>query len=120
VPTPGGEYFLLEPFLNLEFYGLLLYLPAFVAITNWSIRAVNRFERGKGNALSFLLGGMYLILIFRTLWYGIGAIIKGLTIAFLAGAALIGATRMIGGRRSMNSRTMTGVADPIGVEGSVV
>jgi len=81
VPLSGGEYFLIEPLLNFGAIGVILYLTGFVAMTNWSVSVISRYEGTFKSIGQFVLAGTFLALQFRTLWYGLGAVIKALILA---------------------------------------
>jgi hypothetical protein len=78
VPLNGGEYFISEPFMNFRAIGVLAYVLIFVWIVNASRRGIR-----SSSTIRFLCGAIFMALIFRTLWYGLGAIVKGEIVALL-------------------------------------
>lgn len=79
----GGEYFLIEPYLNFGIVGIVVYLLLFVLAVNWSMRGVRFYWDGERGIMRFMLSGIFLVLIFRTMWYGLYALIKGFIMAAL-------------------------------------
>ena len=85
VPLTGGEYFLWEPFLNFGSFGIILYLLIFTGVTNLAISSIRSYWAGRRTVVPYLCSAIFLLLLFVTLWYGPGAMIKGLIIAILVG-----------------------------------
>jgi hypothetical protein len=81
----GGAYFMMEPVMNFGVIGAVIYLILFIAIANWSIKKVRFFLSGNGSMFSFLIAGTFMTLIFKTMWYGLGSVIKGIFIAVMVG-----------------------------------
>lgn len=79
----GGDYFLSEPLMNFGVIGIVIYLIVFASMTNWSIRHMRKYFDGKSGSIQFLVAGIFVASIFRTIWYGLGAVIKGLIVAWL-------------------------------------
>jgi len=83
VKLQGGEYFLIEPFINFSVFGVCLYLILFVMTVNYCIRSIRNSSLRIGDGVSLILSATFFFLIFRTMWYGLGSIIKGEIIALL-------------------------------------
>lgn len=81
----GGEYFLNEPMINFGITGMFFYVFLFAYFFNKSIIAIKNYCVGNGNAVAFMMSAMFIILIFRTMWYGLGSLIKGEIIAVMIG-----------------------------------
>jgi len=82
-PLIGGEYFLNEPMLNFGIAGIAFYIVVFVWVARRAQLAVAR-----GTLRGFVYGGTFMALIMRTLWYGIGALVKSEIVALLVVGAL--------------------------------
>ena len=67
--------------MNAGALGVLLYTVVIVVLTNASARGVRSFVSGQGSYLWFTVGGTFIALFFRTLWYGPSPAINGIIIA---------------------------------------
>jgi hypothetical protein len=89
----GGEYFLLEPTLNFGVVGAAVFTVLLVVVLNAAIRALRASADHRRHLLGFALGGVFLSLLFRTMWYGPSAAIKGSVMAWLV-ATCVDAARV--------------------------
>lgn len=89
IPLTGGEYFLNEPIINFGIVGVVIYAIFLVAVANWASRSLERAAISERiNIIHFLIAGTFVTLMFRTLWYGLGALVKGVIIASIIGVFL--------------------------------
>jgi hypothetical protein len=77
----GGEYCLIEPYVNFGLPGVVAYLVLVVALFNWAVGGIARFARNGGSIVNFIVVGTFTTMMFRMLWYGIGGSIKAMIIA---------------------------------------
>ena len=85
----AGQFYLGEPFANFGYVGVLVFVLLLGAATSAAVAAVHRFQTGSVvNLLVALVASDYLVLVFRTLWYGLDALISGTIMAVLVGVAV--------------------------------
>lgn len=89
VPLTGGEFYLVEPLLNFGIFGVIVFLILFSFAINAATKTVKEFILKKNNLLSFMIAGMFLTLLFRSMWYGINPLTKGICIAYLLAISVI-------------------------------
>lgn len=83
IPLTGGEYFLNEPLINFGIIGIAFYTVIFTWLLSRSLRTILRSAWQAVDPSAFFYSGVFLVLLFRTLWYGSYSLIKGAIIAFL-------------------------------------
>jgi hypothetical protein len=84
----GGEYWLMEPVMNFGGLGIALFAGVISWLATCAIRAMRRAFYKDGAIHSYLQGGIFITLMFRTLWYGPSAEINGAIEAVMAGGGL--------------------------------
>jgi hypothetical protein len=89
VPLIGGNPYLLEPFVSFGLLGILCCLAVFILMTNWSVNTFRKYLAGKVGTVRFLIAANFLVIIFRTLWYGLDALLTGFVIALLVSLTLV-------------------------------
>lgn len=98
VPLSGGEYYLIEPILNFGILGIVFYLIIFVAIVNWTVITVVKYADEAANLVRFIIASTFLVMLFRTLWYGFGAVFKALIISIMIGFMIALIVQTVRGR----------------------
>ncbi len=84
----GGEYVLVEPFMNFGVWSLLIFLPIIVLLFNICLSAIKSITENDQMVIPFLFGSTFVAMIFRTFWYGGGATYRTFTIVLLAAPIL--------------------------------
>jgi len=84
----GGEYWLMEPVMNFGGLGIAMFAILISWLATCAIHAMRRAFFKDGAIHSYLQGGIFIALMFRTLWYGPSAETNGAIEAVLAGGGL--------------------------------
>ena len=102
----GGQYWLMEPVMNFGGLGIAVYSVLIAFLASCSIRGIRRCLFNSGGLGGFLQGGVFISLMFRTLWYGPSAAINGEIMALLAVGSIFVLSKL-GGQRAARFRTPT-------------
>ena len=113
----AGQFYLGEPFANFGYLGVLIFVLLLGVATSAAVGAVRRFQVGSAtNLLVALVASDFLVLMFRTLWYGLDALISGTIMSVLVGVAVAGYFKffasLTNGRDRLRSSWQVG--DPVG------
>jgi len=85
VALSGGEFYLIEPYMNFGVPGIVAFLAGLALLLNWAIDVIARYAGNPVGLPRFIIAGTFSAMLFRTLWYGIGATVKAMIIAAAIG-----------------------------------
>jgi len=84
----AGQYVLGDPFANFGYPGIVVFLGVISLLASLAVRTVQRFqESSRVNLVTTLIAADFLVLLFRTGWYGLDALVSGTLMALLVGVS---------------------------------